>query len=118
MVPEETGRCKMCGATDGKFFHNFWECGKIRWFWDKLMNYINSTFSFRLVKHPLPCLLLNFSDWDLYYERQKAFPDIEKGVEKFYKKWEAYISSLPNETQVQLSRVFESTSWYLLLQIV
>lgn len=162
MVPEETGRCKKCGFTDATFFHNFWECGKIKKFWDKMIGFINSIFSLHLIKDPLPCLLLNFSPWDLgenqiiltpllsimltvarqcilkhwivrsppflhevksrllaliFYERQKAFPDIERGVLRFYKKWEPYTQSLPRETQERISKVFEYTSWYLKRQI-
>lgn len=132
MVPEETGRCKKCGATDAT---SLLKCGKIRRFWDKLISFINSFPPLQLTKHPLPCLLLNFSDWDLgiyrkpltpllsiiltiakqcilkhwiirsspflhdiraiiYYEHQKAFPDIEKAGVQFYKKWDPYISKL------------------------
>lgn len=124
-VPEEMGNCKKCGVNNATFFHCIWECGKIRRFWNNLINYINTTFSLQLLKLPGPCLLLNFEKWDLgpqcrslqpllsviltiakqcilyhwiektppflhevrlrllntlYYERQRAFPDIEKGV--------------------------------------
>lgn len=53
----------------------------------------------------------------IYYERQKAFPDIEKGVIRFYKKWEAYIEKLPQETQLHIQKVFESTTWFHLRQL-
>lgn len=65
MVPYETGRCCKCGAADATFFHNFWDCSKIKRFWNKLMGYLNAVFSLHLVKNPRSCLLLDFSDWDL-----------------------------------------------------
>lgn len=162
-VLEESGECKKCAATDATFFHCFWECGKIKHFWNKLFNYINAIFSLHLVKSPVQCLLLNFADWDLgpldcqirpllviiftvakqcilshwieksppnlgelkarllniiYYERQKAFPDMEKGVIRFYRKWGIYIEHLPQDTKDQIQRIFESTSWYLKRQVV
>lgn len=158
MVPDETGHCKKCPVTEASFFHCMWDCGKIRRFWNKVLRFVSTLFSLQVPRLPAPCLLLNFSGWNLgsqadnlgpllviiltvakqcilfhwiaksvptiqelrarllnivYFERQKAFPDIEKGVMLFYKKWGAYIEALPREIQDQLLGVFESTSWYL-----
>lgn len=38
------------------------------------MGFINSTFSLHLVKHPIPCLLLNFSDWELGKNGRSLIP--------------------------------------------
>lgn len=162
MVTEETGHCKKCGATEANFYHCLWDCSKIKRFWNKLLDYINTIFSLKLTRSPIPCLLLNFSEWVvvekdkqlfallvvfltvakqcillhwikrsvpllhefrarilsiIYYERQKAFPEIERGVEQFYKKWSPYIDKLPQVTQTHIQKVFESTSWFLARQV-
>lgn len=44
--------------------------------------------------HELRARMLNI----IYYERQKAFPDLDKGAVRFYKKWDLYISKLPINT--------------------
>lgn len=162
MVPEETGECKKCGAADANFFHCFWDCSKVKRFWNKLIGFINTTFSIKVSKLPIPCLFLNFAEWSLspqerklnsmltliltiakqcilyhwihktppfihevkdrllsiiYFERQKVFPDIEKGAERFCRKWEVYINSLPHESQVNIQKVFETTAWYQARQL-
>lgn len=53
----------------------------------------------------------------IYFERQKVFPEIEKGVRQFYNKWGIYIEKLPQDIQAHIQKVFESTSWYLSRQI-
>lgn len=157
MVPEETGECKKCRAADANFYHCFWDCSKIKRFWNKLIGFINVTFSLKVSKLPIPCLFLNFTEWSLgpqevklrsllsliltiakqcilyhwiqksppflhevkdrllsviYFERQRIFPDVERGVGKFYKKWETYIDRLPQDIQLDIQKVFESTTWY------
>lgn len=54
----------------------------------------------------------------VYFERQKVYPDIEKGAISFHKKWGCYIEKLPQDTQNQIFNIFESTSWYLARQVV
>lgn len=162
MVPEETGHCKKCGVTEANFFHCMWDCSKIKRFWHKVLDYVNSTFLLRLHRLPVPCLLLNFTGWQvnetdkqlfsllvifmtvakqcilwhwikrsvpslqefksrilsiIYYERQKVFPDIERGVKQFYNKWETYLDRLPQDVQNDIQKIFESTSWYLSRQL-
>lgn len=162
MVADETGCCKKCGVVDASYFHCFWECGKIRKFWNKLVNFLNSTFSLRLAKLPIPCLMLQFSEWDfgprrnqirpivaviltiakqcilfhwikstppflhelrsrllnvLFYDKQRAFPDVDRGSRWYDRKWGAYIEKLPPQTQRQLLSGFENTTWYLTKQI-
>lgn len=147
---------------DASYFHCFWECGKVRKFWNKLINFLNSTFSLRLTRLPIPCLMLQFSEWDfgprrhqirpivaviltiakqcilfhwikstppflhdfrsrllnvMFYDKQRAFPDIDRGSRWFDRKWGAYIEHLPPHSQRQLMSGFETTTWYLTKQV-
>lgn len=158
MVQDETGQCRKCGFFDASYFHCFWECGRIKRFWNKLIAFLNATFSFKLTIHPVPCLLLNYTEWDLgaqrhklrplisiiltiakqcilyqwikkappflhevkarllntiYYDRQKAFPEVERGARWFDQKWSLYTMHLPTHVQEHLQSGFEKTRWYL-----
>lgn len=70
MVMVESGSCKKCGMSNAMYYHCFWECGKIRKFWNKLIGFLNSTFDLELSRLPIPCLLLHLSDWN-FGPRQK-----------------------------------------------
>lgn len=50
--------------------------------------------------HEVRVRLLN----NIYYDRQKAFPDIEKGVVWFYKKWGLYLEKLSNIPNFKFNR--------------
>uniref|UniRef100_A0A670JJJ0 Reverse transcriptase domain-containing protein n=1 Tax=Podarcis muralis TaxID=64176 RepID=A0A670JJJ0_PODMU len=65
-------KCWKCKSKEGTFFHQWWECGKVRSFWEEVYNELKKILKYTFVKKP-EAFLLGIIGKDVRRKDQKLF---------------------------------------------